>query len=200
MPTVEILVGMIASGKSTYARKRAEEGAVIVEHDAIVKAVHAGRYDLYDERLKPLYKSAERAMIEMALSQGRDVVIDRTNHTRAMRRRYIGLASSADASVIGVVFESESPQVHACRRYAHDARGLSLADWVDVAKGHEHEWERPTLDEGFSALCEQDVKFIDPEPDAASHIESIMDDLFASLLTEPKRDAAIAPGVWHVSA
>jgi predicted kinase len=200
MPTVEILVGMIASGKSTYARKRAEEGAVIVEHDAIVKAVHAGRYDLYDDRLKPLYKSAERAMIEMALSQGRDVVIDRTNHTRAMRRRYIGLASSADASVIGVVFENRTAEEHANRRFESDYRGLFLSEWVSVAKQHLKEWERPTLDEGFSALCEQDVKFVDPEPDAASHIESIVDDLFASLLTESKRDAAITPGVWHVSA
>ncbi len=37
---VELLVGMIASGKSTYARRRAAEGAIIICDDAVKAALH----------------------------------------------------------------------------------------------------------------------------------------------------------------
>ena len=39
MPRIEVLVGMIASGKSTYARKRASEGAVCYDTDSCLGAV-----------------------------------------------------------------------------------------------------------------------------------------------------------------
>jgi dephospho-CoA kinase len=41
MPTIYVLVGMIASGKSTYARGRADGGAIVVSHDAITEGIHA---------------------------------------------------------------------------------------------------------------------------------------------------------------
>jgi hypothetical protein len=39
---MQILVGPIASGKSTFARKRATEGALIINDDALAAILHAG--------------------------------------------------------------------------------------------------------------------------------------------------------------
>jgi dephospho-CoA kinase len=35
-PKIEVLVGMIASGKSTYSRSRAQDGAIIINDDGPV--------------------------------------------------------------------------------------------------------------------------------------------------------------------
>ena len=80
-PKVEILVGFIASGKSTYSKHRASQGAIVINDDAIVNAVHSNIYELYDKNLKPLYKAVENTILEMALALNRDVVIDRPNYS-----------------------------------------------------------------------------------------------------------------------
>lgn len=140
---LEILVGPIASGKSTYCNQAAERGAVIVNDDSIVNLIHAGNYKLYDESLKPLYKITENTIIQTALAMGRRVIIDRPNHSRAMRRRYIGLGHAFDALVVIVMFDREKPIVHAKRRMSSDSRGHSLDYWLMVAQKHEDLYEPP---------------------------------------------------------
>ncbi len=152
-PTVEILVGMIASGKSTYARKRAATGAVIVNDDAVVLAVHGGDYTLYDKALKPLYKSTEYQIASTALAMGRDVVIDRgVNVSRAARRRWLALAESLDLPVEATVFPNMGHMEHARRRAAADPRGQNVEWWRQAAMRHESEWEVPTQEEGFDSV------------------------------------------------
>ncbi len=120
---LELLVGPIASGKSTYCRKAAAEGAIILNDDSIVTAIHGGDYTLYKEALKPLYKSIETAIVSTALAMGLRVVVDRPNHSRKMRRRFIGLAHSLDAKVQLVMFKREIPEVHGERRFKSDTSG-----------------------------------------------------------------------------
>lgn len=152
---LELLVGPIASGKSTYCRKAASEGAIILNDDSIVNAVHGGDYCLYEKSLKPLYKGVENTIVCMALSMGRRLIIDRPNHSKKMRRRYIGLAHSFDTSVQIVMFKRETPEVHGERRFNSDARGHSLDYWVDVAIAQQKIYEAPDKDiEQFDDLIE----------------------------------------------
>ena len=146
---LEILVGMIACGKSTYAVKRAKEGAVIVNMDNIVLALHGGEYRCYDPKLKPLYWALEQQAILMALAMGKDVVVDRTNLTRDRRQRYIQLAKSVKAEVYAMQFMIVDPKVHTQRRWESDARGVSRERWQEIAEGHLAEYEEPTPAEGF---------------------------------------------------
>jgi len=44
MPEIVVLIGCIASGKSTYARKLARKGWVVINDDDIVKLVHGRDY------------------------------------------------------------------------------------------------------------------------------------------------------------
>lgn len=142
--SMEILVGPIASGKSTYAKKEAGKGALIVNDDAIVTAVHGGHYLLYDESLKPLYKSIENTIIQMGLLLNRTVIIDRPNYSRITRMRYIGLAKSLDKNVIVIEFPDEGVEVHAKRR-VKDSRGYPLDYWKKVYLRHQSLYDEPDM-------------------------------------------------------
>lgn len=153
MPTLYVLIGPIASGKSTFSRRMAADGAVVINDDSIVTALHGGDYSLYDTTLKPLYKSVEHHIILTALALGRDVVVDRPNHRRSTRMRYVGLAKSVDALTCGVMFSRHSPEVHARRRFDSDARGKTLEYWEKVALTHNHVYERVDHEvEGFDKV------------------------------------------------
>ena len=150
---VEILVGMIACGKSTFAQKRASQGAVIINDDAIINTIHCNNYLLYDKRLKPLYKAVENTILQIAITLGRDVVIDRPNYSKAMRRRYIGIAKSLDATPIIVLFKDCGVDVHVSRRMNSDARGHTAAYWTKVYNKHKSLYEPPDELEGADCVA-----------------------------------------------
>ncbi len=159
MPRMTLLVGPIASGKSTYAERRAREGALVVCDDALVLAVHGGVYALYTASHKPLYTALETAIITHARSTGADVVIDRGGRTRAQRTRFAALGRSLGFEVDAVLFEWGTPEIHARRRFDHNPRGLTLAKWEEVAIAHQAEFQPLTADEGLPwTTCTTDNK------------------------------------------
>src|SRR5947209_4182247 len=88
-PGIEVLVGMIASGKSTYARRRSKRGAVVVCHDDLVRSMHPdGEYMTHQPQV---YHETEAAMVRASIRAGCRVVIDRTNLTMASRSRWVDL-------------------------------------------------------------------------------------------------------------
>ena len=172
MPTVRVLIGTVACGKSTLARALASLGSVIVNDDAIVLAVHGGQYGLYDEALKPLYKSMEAHAAQMALALGRDAVIDRgVNLTARSRRRWIALAHALDHECEAVVFPFEEARVHALRRCGDDPRGHDFRYWERVAQAHIARYEEPSCTEGFSRV----VASCAAREEAESHLSRLSD-------------------------
>ena len=158
-PHVQILVGPIASGKSTYAKNCAKAGFVIVNDDAIVNAVHGGDYTLYDKSLKPLYKTVENTIVTTAIGLGKSVVVDRgTNNRSSSRRRWVGLAHSLDVSAQCILFDDDGPEVHARRRSESDGRGHGYDYWLKVAQHHRKHFEQPSFAEGFDGLVLMDWK------------------------------------------
>ena len=140
---LEILIGPIASGKSSYCSQEARKGAIILNDDAIVTALHGGDYSLYDKKLKPLYKSIENSIVCTSLAMEKRIIIDRPNYSIAMRKRYIAIAKSFDVKVKFVVFKRESPEIHAKRRFESDSRGLSLDHWIRAANYHDKLFDLP---------------------------------------------------------
>lgn len=148
-----VLVGFIASGKSTLCRRLAGEGWIVMCDDSIVTAVHGGRYELYDRSNVALYKSTENHIACMALALGKPVVIDRgVNGTVSSRRRWLGIAKSLDVPCRALVMPMASPQEHARRRALSDPRGRTHQWWIDVASRHAVEFQMPTLAEGFDSV------------------------------------------------
>lgn len=152
---LQVLVGMIASGKSTYARSAAKKGVICMNDDAIVNMLHADDYTLYNKELKVLYKSIENHVIGTGLAMNKIVLVDRgLNVSINGRRRWLALANSFDVICEAIVLQNEGPEVHARRRFETDSRGHPYAYWERVAKIHDSLWAKPTVEEGFSAVHE----------------------------------------------
>lgn len=150
---IEVLCGMIASYKSTWAKKRAKEGWIIINDDSLVNAVHGGNYTLYSKALKPLYKSIEDHILHTAIAMGKDVVIDRgLDISTGSRKRWVAIAKSLDTPIQAIVFKVETPEIHAERRVKSDARGYDYQYWLDVARAHFTRWDDPTESEGFDEV------------------------------------------------
>lgn len=150
---LQILCGMVASGKSTYCRFAARQGIISVNDDAIVTMLHADDYTLYSTDLKLLYKSVENHIIATALAMGRSVVVDRgLNLSPEGRRRWIALAHSFDVPCEAIIFKNDGPECHARRRANADNRGHSLEYWTRVAEYHNSLYIPPAIEEGFDAI------------------------------------------------
>lgn len=155
-PKIYVLVGMIASGKSTYCKNAAKHGQVIMNDDAIVNMLHADDYTLYDKKLKILYKSIENNIISLGLCMGKTVVIDRgLNVSSSARQRWIAIARSFDVPCEAIVFPKDKNEIHAKRRFESASRGHSYDYWLDVANEHASQYQTPTGVEGFD-----DIHFI----------------------------------------
>lgn len=152
---IEVLIGMIASGKSTYALKRAKEGAIVINDDSIVLAVHSNNYTLYNETLKPIYKAIANNIIHMGISMGYDIIIDNTNLKSDTRKRWVSIAKSLDVPIYAVFFPRYLVDTHAKRRYKADSRGLSYNTWKKVAEQHAKNYPDHVLcGEGFTGKIE----------------------------------------------
>lgn len=149
---VQLLVSMIGSGKSTYARLMAKEGYLIVGDDVIVTGIHGGINSLYKKDLKPLYKLIEYNIIHFGVSHGYNVIIDRPNFSLSTRRRYIEIAKSLDVEVEAVLFKIEDVKTHALRRFHSNSRGYSLEYWIEVCQHHLNHYVEPSCEEGFSKI------------------------------------------------
>ena len=154
---IYLLCGMIASGKSTLARKLADsQNALIINDDDIVTMLH-GDYTSYDVSLKPLYKSIENHILTSAILAGKNVIIDRgVNIKRSSRQRWLELAKSLDQEITALVTDRQSPEVHAKRRFEHDKRGHSYEYWLKVAKYHDSVYDEPSYSEGYTSILKND--------------------------------------------
>jgi predicted kinase len=163
--TIYVCVGMIGSGKSTWAQPKADAGAFLVCHDRITEDIH-GRYR-YEQELRDTYRRIEESIAWAALCAGRDVIVDRTNLTRESRRRwikwvadFISLNTFEDkgpsVQIVAVRFPIDHPATHAARRVAADPRGRSWDEWIKVAEHHyaQAQAEPLSADEGFDEIVE----------------------------------------------
>jgi predicted kinase len=153
MKKIQVLVGMIASGKSTYCTNAARRGALIMNDDAIVKMLHGDDYLLYDKYLKIIYKSIENTVVTLGLCSLKTVLIDRgLSVSHKGRQRWIALARSYDVPCEAIVFPKDTPDVHAMRRFKSDSRGHPVGYWLNVANEHNKIYSEPTLEEGFDKI------------------------------------------------
>ena len=150
---IQVLVGMISSGKTTYSKNLAKSGYLTMNDDGVVNLVHGGQYTLYEKGLKPLYKSIENHIFSLAVILNRNLCIDRgLDISSSSRKRWIDLANSMDVEIEAVVFKNEGPEIHAQRRFISDARGHPYEYWLKVANKHNSSFEEPSTSEGFSKI------------------------------------------------
>jgi predicted kinase len=159
MPTLNLLIGNVGSGKSLIASKLAKLFRdTIVSMDAIQASVAAGNYDSYDQDKKPVYQAAEEALIETSLKKGISVVIDRTNIDRKTRERFMKIGEKYAATIVAYDWGPGSEE--ALKRRQINSRGLPDAKWAEIWNFMKTSYEAPTEDEGFHQIIEAPKKFI----------------------------------------
>ena len=140
-PRVVLLVGLPASGKSTWAH---EQGTAVLSSDDI-------RFLLSDDPTNQLIHgmvfTTVRYLLRRRLELGRPVTyVDATNATRQERRPYIKLGQWYDAAVEAVYFDTP---IEVCKeRNRHRER--VVPEWAIDAMAAR--LTRPSLEEGFTSV------------------------------------------------
>lgn len=124
------MIGIQATGKSTFARERLYDTHVRINLDMLRT------------------RNRERLLLDACIEAGQPFAVDNTNATAQERARYIEPAKSAGFAVVGYDFQSAIDE--ALQRNA----GRSAARQVPEGgvRGTHARLEIPVLDEGFDAL------------------------------------------------
>jgi predicted kinase len=134
-----ILIGLPASGKSTFFRER-----FAATHDHVSK-------DLLRNNRRP--QRRQEQLIAESLASGRSVVVDNTNASVAVRAPLIAAARAHGAEVVGFVFVAEAADALRRNRARQGRERVPDVAIFTVRK----RFEPPTLTEGFDRLFEVKV-------------------------------------------
>jgi predicted kinase len=129
-----ILIGLPASGKSTFFRER-----FAATHDHVSK-------DLLRNNRKP--QRRQELLLAESLASGRSVVVDNTNPSAAVRAPLIAIARQHGAEVVGYFFVTEAGD--ALRRNRARQAGERVPD-VAIFTVRKR-LEPPAMAEGFDRL------------------------------------------------
>jgi predicted kinase len=143
-PRLVLLVGLPASGKSTWARR---QGTAVVSTDEI-------RWMLSDDATNQLIHSTVFATVRFLLRRRFELrrpvtYLDATNSTRHERRAYIRLAHFYDTDVEAIYFDIP---LEVCKE-RNRKRERIVPDWAIDAMAAR--LVPPSLDEGFVAVTVQ---------------------------------------------
>ncbi|MEM6705108.1 MAG: AAA family ATPase [Acidobacteriota bacterium] len=129
-PEAVLLVGIQATGKSTFVRERLYDTHVRINLDMVRT------------------RNRERLLLEACLEGAQSFVVDNTNVSREQRARYIEAARASDFRIVGFYFQSAIDA--ALERNARRPEG----DRVPEAgvRGTHARLELPSMDEGFDEL------------------------------------------------
>lgn len=138
---VVILVGLVGSGKSTFAEKMEIEGYKIINQDIL-----GSRDKCLD-------------MMESYLIRGKDIVVDRTNINKKQRLYFTSLAQyyGAEIECINLIVDPKE-----CLRRINDRNNhptISVNMPIDkkrsIIEQFQKSYERPELEEGFTRVIFQ---------------------------------------------
>lgn len=143
MSKLILLVGLPASGKTTYAEKLKNENTIVLSSDAIRKELFCDEQNQSNNALvfDTLYKRAREF-----LANGKNVVIDSTNINRFERRRV--LDNFEDFSVEKIAIEIVAKKSLCVERDLKRNRTVG----EDIIESFYLTYEKPTLSEGFDKI------------------------------------------------
>jgi predicted kinase len=148
-----LLIGNIASGKSTKAKELAKQGYTIISRDAIRYMIGAGEY-IFNPDLEPTIKKATHELLKKFLEDDVRVVYDETNVNQALRSSTIEIAKEYGYKVIAVVMPRLSKRKSVNRR-VKDPHGSDDRDiWNMVWTNFDSIYEEPTIEEGIDEIIQ----------------------------------------------
>lgn len=129
-----LLIGLPASGKSTFARERFAGTHEIISKDLMSRSGNKAR--------------KQTRALEEAFAAEKSVVLDNTNVGREERAAAIGIARAHGARVIAYRFDEDVPS---CRERNEGREGAARVPLVAIYTAAKR-YEPPKLDEGIDEI------------------------------------------------
>ena len=151
MHKIFVLIGNIASGKSTWVDTLEPEVRTdIISKDAVRYRLGDGEY-LFDRRVEPHIQTIVLGTYRACVALGYDVVIDETNMTRKSRE-WIFKNRPDGYTVEAVIFEDRGREDHVTARLANNHGDTPRETWERVYDRNKTLYEPPCFSEGFSVI------------------------------------------------
>ena len=129
-----IMIGLIGSGKSGWARMTAgtDFNTIRVSNDDI-RGMIKDRYT-FDLQLEPLVRKIGNAMIEQILSEGKNVVVDDCHLVKEYRQELCTLIKRVKPEAEIIYVWVQAAHDVALKRRLADLRGRTEFEWIQVMK------------------------------------------------------------------
>ena len=151
MKTLVLLVGNIASGKSTLAKKWVDNGYRVISRDAVRYMVGAGNYT-FDPDLEPTIKKGTLALMQEFLKDDIDIMCDEVNVSKRLRKPTIELAKQYGYTIVAVVMPRLEQAISVNRRLNAPHGKADSSIWEIVWSNFDEMYEEPTIDEGITNI------------------------------------------------
>ena len=154
MSTIHILIGLPASGKSTWRAQHmlANPSAVTVSTDDMIEEYAAERGLTYTQAFgKVDFKSLNtrfKYAIRDAVKAGQDIIIDRTNMGVKSRRELLKMAEGYESHAVVFVVPDAVLEARLKARYESTGKFIPKHVIESMAKSY----VAPTRDEGFHSI------------------------------------------------
>jgi predicted kinase len=142
MKTIELMVGLPRSGKSTYVENN-KEGKVVLSKNKLRLLTYNQRFWAEGE---PMMKAVHSIMLRCLMEQGIDLIIDDTNFNTIIRKEFIKLAKRYGYKVIARVFMTSPSD---CIQRAKDT---NQEDLIHVIKNTSTALDYPVIEEGIDEI------------------------------------------------
>ena len=150
MPKLYMLIGVPASGKSTWVRANVKPGSIVASSDEYLDAMAAREGKTYNEVFDKYIKAANQHVavtVDTAMNKGLDIVWDQTNLTKKSRAPKLAKFGD-DWEKIAVVFPT--PDDDEWKRRLGSRPGKTIPS--NILLGMKSSIQMPTRDEGFDEI------------------------------------------------
>ena len=153
-PTLYVLVGAPASGKSTWVKQEIGKigNCAYISTDHFVDEYAAAQGKTYNEVFKEYMPTAIHKMADAVIAAraaGQNIIWDQTSMTVAARRKKFNMLPKYRA--IAVVFPTPAPDEHARRLASRPGKNIP----AEVVSSMINSFEMPTAAEGFDEVWYQ---------------------------------------------
>lgn len=145
MPNVYVLVGNIASGKSTFCNSGEME---VISKDDLRYCIRPGEY-VFDVDCEGLIQMLIKEKLRCSILGGESVIIDETNMSVDSRKWVLDMCKDMGATPVAIVFPDRGEDSHVYARLKDNHGDTSESTWREVYRRKYSQYVMPTKEEGF---------------------------------------------------